>query len=173
MTTLLLNETLVKFPLLSDGSEKQLVFDFVSKLASVYQTKRDLSFSVSHNIHLPISLWLAVFFSLTPRAHFYYYRESQTIHFIYTHTFSISHISCTRQESKIRHFTLVSLTLSLYRSVLVALRCSLLFSCALRREKASIKNLNTTEFQAFRIVKIFQWVIQFTCRFYCIVFIFK
>lgn len=104
MTTLLLNETLVKFPLLSDGSERNSLSLILSKLASVmYTAQMRLSLSLTRPFHSSHSRWLA---------HFYYYRESQTIHFIYSHTYIFNiNISPTgsRQESQIRHFTLLSL----------------------------------------------------------------
>lgn len=148
MTTLLLNETLVKFPLLSDGSERNSLSLILSKLASVmYTAQMRLSLSLTRPFHSSHSRWLA---------HFYYYRESQTIHFIYSHTYIFNiNISSTgsRQESQIRHFTLLSLPFR-------APHCGTHHSVPLvGLAKKSIKNLNTTEFQAFRIVKIFQWVI--------------
>lgn len=140
MTTLLLNETLVKFPLLSDGSERNSLSLILSKLASVC-------------VCVPyIRTWAISFFFLSHScavAHFYYYRESQTIHFIYSHAYIFNiNISCgiqTRVENT-----------SFYASFSPAApHCGSLVLCA----EKSIKNLNTTEIQAFRIVKIFQWVI--------------
>lgn len=150
MTTLLLNETLVKFPLLSDG--KRNSFSLISFEIGQYAKRSILS--LTHSLTLSPSIFLSdafrsIFIIIANRRQ---YILSTHSHFNISHTFRslLDHRRGTRVKILLRHFT------SLRKNGW--------------KKNERIKNLNTTEFQPFRIVKIFQWL---TCRFYGIVFIFK
>lgn len=137
MTTLLLNETLVKFPLLSDGEKNS--FSLISFEIGQYAKRSILSLTHSLSRRLSSPLMLFVPFLLLSRI-------ADNTFYLHTHiSISATHFalfwrSQTRDARK-------NPTTSFY------------FFAQKRVEKNErIKNLNTTEFQPFRIVKIFQWL---------------
>lgn len=146
MTTLLLNETLVKFPLLSDG--KRNSFSLISFKNWILRETIHLThtfFSFSFTLTLAICLFLYSLFS----SHFYYYRESQTIHFICSQIHAHIHFNINH------HFFFSNWTSKNTSFYIFAKRTHI----HTHEKKRAHKNLNTTEFQPFRIVKIFPVVV--------------